>query len=237
MAVKDVLKSFNLNTETLPDKVIWRTEQTYSVPLAPGITAYTEYTIPHGLPFVPLILGTYSDDDFATSYDFGVGPYGNLPTYGFDGFTMIAHAYSDATNVTIRVISHNTARTITFRLVGLVPQLSPATTIPTPTVQDDFILNSDLITLKHITVFSVNMTTNGLGTFVTHAYATQLSTPATSLCFITEGGKTSFMNTMNAITRSGVNFATLSKPNTFTLAVEDTIVTTVAITVKIYADA
>lgn len=239
MAVGDYLAHLKLDTERIPDKVVWRSAPTYSVPLAPGISAYTEYTIAHGLPFVPLIIGSYSDDSFVTSYDFGVGPYGTLTTYAFDGSVLLAHAYSDATNVTIRVISHNTARTITFHLVGLYPGVytqPDAYTLSTPPVQDDFLLSTDLNSLKHIQLYNQAMTTTGVGTWVYSYNTTGLSTTTTPMCFVTQAGKTSFMNTMNTITGSGVNFGFLTTPGNLTLAVEGP-VATVNILVKAYADA
>lgn len=232
-------QSILLNSQLVPDKVVYRLSSTKSVPLAAGITAYTEYTFPHGLPFIPLMIGSYSDDNFATSYDFGMGPYEYLPTYGFWSHSLQAHCWADSTNVYVRVISHNTARTVTFHLVGLAPS-GTATgdiDIDIPPIQDNFLLSSDFNYLKHAYNTSVSMTTNGLGTYVTNSYSTDVDTPMTLMCFLKEDGKISYGNTMNTITVSGVTLATSTKANNLTISVADTIVKSVEVLIKAYLDA
>lgn len=228
-----------LAAETIPDKVVYRKSVTYSVPVATTIGDYHEYTFAHGLPFIPLIIGSYSDDNFATSYDLGVGPYGTLTAFGYDGFTLIAHAYADATNITIRIISHNTTRNVTVRLVGLLSGVSSTTpvSVDIEPVADNLLFTCDDNSLKHRTWFNYNMTTNGLGTFVTQSFTTGLTTPLTLMCFINEGGVISYLNTRNAIVASGVNFGMLTRNNLITLGVEDSSVKTVTLIIKGYLDA
>lgn len=230
------------NPEYYPDKVIYRNSVTYTVPAATTLGDYHEFTLAHGLSFIPLIIGAYSDDNFSTSYDFGIGPYGTLTTFGFDSYTMTAHAWADSTNITIRAISFNTSRSITFHIVGLAPGVFSTGTLGTanidiPPVQDNFLLTTDDNILKHYSFGTTTMTTNGAGTFVYQSYTTDNSTPLTMYGFIKEDGKVSYMNTMNSITSSGVNFAMLSRANSLTLAVESSLVKTVTIFIKTYLDA
>lgn len=229
-----------VNTNYGIDRVIWRASPTYSVPLAGGISSYTEYTIPHGLPCIPLVLGTYSDDNFVTSYDLGTGPYGSLPTYGFSSFTMLAHAWADATNVTIRVISHNTARTITFHLVGLWGENFPTDTtndLDVPTLQDNYLLTTDNAYFNSWVSTTATITTNGLGTYVNQAFVSGLDEPMTMMTWLYEDGKVSYGNTMNTITTSGVTVVALTRPDYFQISVSDTIIKSVQVHFMGYIDA
>ena len=236
-------KQLLFDPEFVPDKVIYRKSVTYTVAEATTLGDYHEFTFAHGLPFIPLLIGTYSDDGFATSYDYGIGPYGRLTAFGFDSYTMLAHVWADSTNVTIRAISFNATRDITFHIVGLSPGISPDgfggigyADIDIPPIQDDLLFTTDSNTLKHYSWISTSMTTNGLGTFVTRGYTTQVDTPLTMLCFIKEDGKVSYMNTMNSITISGVNLSVLSRPNSLTVGVESSSVKTVDVIIKTYID-
>ena len=221
------------------DKVIYRLETTQNVPLAPGISSHTTYTFAHGLPSAPLCIGSYSTDDFVTSFDFGIGPYEYLPTYTNYGYSMLAHCWSDATNVYIRAISHNTARTIKFRVIGLLNGIESDTPIEIdiPPIQDKFLFSSDFNYLKQYTWMNVPMTADGTGSYVTQGFSTEVDTPLTLMCFMVEDGKYSYMNTMNTITVSGVTLGILTKPNYVSVNVADTITKDVNVLLKTYLDA
>lgn len=235
------LEKLKLDSSRLPDQIVWRKEVEYSVPIASSIGDYDEYSYEHGLPFIPMIIGTFSDDDFATSYEFGTGPYEYLPTYAQAGFSMRAHAWSTTTHVYVRVQAHNSARTVKVRLIGLSPTgvgISEGDSVETPPIQDGLLFDTDQNYLKHYTLTAINMTSDGTGNYVYQDYLTEVDHPLTSLCFIYEDGKLSYGNTMNSISGgAGVSFVTISRANFLRLGVSSFSTKTVMIIIKTYLDA
>lgn len=121
MAFLDNVQDCIFTTKYPIDKVVFKNEGTVSVPTAASPADYTTVTIPHGLGYAPLAIGSYSDDDFATTYNFG------SPPYAYNGGAMLwmpsinGIIESDATNIYIYFQSVLSTRTHYYRVVALIP--------------------------------------------------------------------------------------------------------------------
>lgn len=227
--------------EARPIKVVWRGNKTESVALATTIGDTHTFTYPHGLPFIPYTLGAFSDDDFATSYDFGHGRWANLPTYGFESYEMLARCWADATNVYVEVISHNSARTITFHIMGLAPlrlaTIPDGTIVPEPPVQDSLVFTSDFNSLKSYHEFGHTVTT--IADSNTYRVTTNhvVNYPLTVLLFVEQAGKIWFGNTHNTFGPAGFTVQIQSIANRWDIAWYASIVTNLTFHGASYFDA
>lgn len=230
---------FTFGAQFTPDKIIYRTEVTYDVPEATTISDYHEFSFPHNLPTQPLLLGSYSDDSFTTSHDYGHGPYGTLDRFMYLGYTMMAHVWSTTTHVHIRAISHNQARNITFRIIGLAGGTGGdgSVIVPAPPVQDSLLFTTDENTMKHAITGVVGCPTDGSGNFVNYDFDTYTGLRVFPMCFMFYEGKCSFSNTMSSIELSDINLDVVSWPGKLRLGVQSNIVATPSILIKGYFDA
>lgn len=228
-----------LEATRLPDKVVLRRSVTYTVPQATTIGDYTDFSFAHGLPFIPLTFGTYSDDGFATSYEYGVGPWGVLTAFAQQGYVMRAHIWADATNVYIRAQSHNQARDITFHIVGLYNAFGDGTayTIDSPETQDSLLLTTDSNFLKHGAVVSLTRTTDGSGSFETYTFATDIPYAPNVLMWVEENGERWLTNTKDSIQNTGFNCNVQAGPNRLYIQYKATTVRTFKFLIKVYYDA
>lgn len=96
-----------------------------------SVGAYSEVwnqNLAHGLPFIPLIFGQWSDNaNFNPSYDLGVDIPGG--STGGQPATMVS-VRASATNITFSIINNMAARTFYFRLMafatpGYTGQVNP----------------------------------------------------------------------------------------------------------------
>jgi hypothetical protein len=105
------------------------------------------HTIPHGLPFVPLLGGYWSlTPDFAICYEFFSGdfPSGNAGYF----FAHEVDILADATNVQLDTVDiAGGSKTAYYRVYGFEPSDS-AVEITTPVGGDSFNINSDYNYMK-----------------------------------------------------------------------------------------
>lgn len=97
--------------------IVWKREYSVSIPASTG---YINTSFPHGLPFTPLLVGSWSNRvDFSPSYDLTVEIPGG-PTGGQPKFTC--QAYADATNVYITAINNVDSNPACYlRLMAFAP--------------------------------------------------------------------------------------------------------------------
>jgi hypothetical protein len=132
-------RNFLLNTDYPLDQVVWLKSDSKAIS---GSTSGT-ITIPHGLPFTPLVGGSWSlDSGFGVLYEYSSGtlPSGNASSslYG-----RTVRAYADSTNVYLAWSNTLTATTIYFRLFAFQPSDEDHDLDPTAASGDVFVFNSD----------------------------------------------------------------------------------------------
>lgn len=97
--------------------IVWKREYTVSIPASTG---YISISFPHGLPFTPLLIGSWSNRaDFNPSYDVTVtvpgGSTGGQPKY-------VCQVSADATNVNIMAINNADSNPVCYlRLMAFAP--------------------------------------------------------------------------------------------------------------------
>jgi len=128
-------KHFLISTDYPQDKVVW---------LYSGSATFdgmTSLTIPHGLPFIPLIDFTWSyQSNFTTTYTDNAGPSpATAPGFLFD---LQVSAMADATNVYLSARGPAAAATGYYRLYAFQPSTSNVVLSPTVSSADAFVLNS-----------------------------------------------------------------------------------------------
>jgi hypothetical protein len=128
-------RNFLMNSDYPMDKTILMLQGSVSLP-ANG----NEVAIPHGLPFTPLILGSWStSSSFSPAYQFGLILYApmSLPQ---------VYAYSDGTNIRLSS-ADGVARTVYYRIYGFAPS-DYAGDVPIPSITTGFRMNSDYNYMK-----------------------------------------------------------------------------------------
>lgn len=105
------MADFLVNTHYQTPWIIWKT--TLNVSVSPHSTVSTP--IPHGLPFIPLLMGQWSESsDFNFAHD--IASY--TPTNTNESTWV--YATSDSTNVTVTSLNAtNSTKTFYYRLMGL----------------------------------------------------------------------------------------------------------------------
>lgn len=124
-------------------------------------------SIPHDLPFTPLVGGVWSlDADFSTTYNLGAGPYPGTAGSPWMRVLEIGRAFSscgvDSTNVTFGWLNLSSTVTVYYRIYGLEPDDSTATVSSTADESDHFTLNTDYNYQKlYMAGHLSNLTANG----------------------------------------------------------------------------
>lgn len=171
------------------DKVVFRKAGSTPVPKATTMSDSITITIPHGLPFTPLPIGTYSPDNFSTSQDFASGPYFYNPLFAQYGTQYFANIESDATNFYVKLISFDAARTMYYRVIGLSPVSIPPTPIKEVDRAGGLFFNSDDNYLKIYSQNTVSINDSGAFGFDSTVIDHNLGYIPTCLVF-TEWGDT-----------------------------------------------
>lgn len=161
-------KNLLFSTDYPIDKVVYKHEFTGSVAKAANQGDSHTFTIAHGLPFTPHCIGTYSDDGFTTSYDFGSGDIWYDPTFHQYGPRILATVTSDATSIYVEVLNFDTTRTFDFHVVGLVPQDIPDDVYPAATNTGDFNLNTDYNYMKILASGQQSSSANNITWVIPH---------------------------------------------------------------------
>lgn len=142
MAQADLL----IDSDNPVDKVIYLKSVSFDAPDHTASPSFV-YTIAHGLPFVPLVSGSWSTtSDFSVNYDYFTGTLGTHSSLVAGYFyTTEIRIYADRTNIYIVPINVlGSTLTIYARVFGFEPSDSLATLSSTSSIADSFIINSDL---------------------------------------------------------------------------------------------
>jgi len=133
-------RKFLANSDYPFDKVVYLKTGSYTVP---NNTIGQTVTIPHGLPFTPLIGGNWAlMPSFTVAYEYSTGPFpSSAAGYLFD---TRANAYADATNVYVSTDNLNpSAKTVYYRIFGFQPSTSDADVPGIASQGDSFLFNTD----------------------------------------------------------------------------------------------
>lgn len=131
-------RNFLLTTDFPLDKVVLLKSGSQSIGTGPGTII-----IPHNLPFIPLVSGSWSlDPSFLVSYEYSSGTFPSTsPTTSI--FDLLLDIYADTTNVTVGYQNNGSATTIYYRVYAFQPSDSNQDVPPTASQGDDFILSTD----------------------------------------------------------------------------------------------
>lgn len=119
--------------------------------LETGSTSFTASTsaqlttIPHGLPFTPLVGGNWAlTSDFSVQYEFATYIGGNVTIYDY-----AVNVYADADNVYIYGDNiTGTTKTLYYRIYGFQPPADTSEVTSLNDTGDNFILNTDYNYMK-----------------------------------------------------------------------------------------
>lgn len=132
-------RKFLANSDYPFDKVVYLKTGSYTVP---NNTMGETVTIPHGLPFTPLIGGNWSlMSSFTVAYEYSSGPFPSSALgYLFDTITNV---YADATNIYVSADNLNaSAKTIYYRIFGFQPSTDESDVPGIASQGDSFLFNS-----------------------------------------------------------------------------------------------
>jgi hypothetical protein len=233
----------SITSSNLVDKVGFKYAGSRSVNQAATQSDSVLVTIPHGLSFVPLCIGIYSDSvAFNPSYEYDQPPYDFVSAMGAYGPDLESSVRSDATNVYIYLRNWRTTRTMYYRTVGIIPpNATQADALPSAQ-RDDTLLNSDDNYLKiHLDTYQdIPITAFGTVNFqVSHnlgyrpmaiAYSQLPSTAATPFMTYRVG-------TENVFGIDGVYTKMTIDENRLYFSVSADFTTTLRIFYKVYLDA
>lgn len=194
------LQNLLLNSDDPIDQVIYKLEDTRNVAKATSLGDSKLYTYAHGLPFTPLCFGTYTDDNWDTSNEYGSAP--SFFNSFFNQYTeeFMAIVESDATNVYIRAINWLSTRDFSFRVIGL-PPTNAADGMPTVSSLDPFRLNTDNNYMKIFAAGVENVTFGGMSSItIPH----NLGYVPTALVFSEVGGTVRQTSAESAVGVTGV---------------------------------
>lgn len=157
---------FLLSTDYQQDKVVYLKTDSFT---APGPMTGSYRTIAHGLPFTPLVGGSWSTSaDFSVTYDFGTGTIPSADPLTAP-FNLSLDVLADSTNIYIvptNVSGSN--KTVYVRLYALEPADTLATVSSTQAAADSFTLNSDYNYTKLWSADKITGVTASSTTVVTH---------------------------------------------------------------------
>lgn len=131
---------FSQDTDYPFDKAILEATGSYTIAAS---SSDTRLTLPHGLPFTPLMGGNWSlSADFSTTYEFSTGTFPS--TVPGQVFETIANTFADSSNVYISADNtSSTSKTIYYRVYGFQPSTDTSSVASIANAGDVFILNTD----------------------------------------------------------------------------------------------
>ncbi len=147
------VKNFLLNSDYPLDKVVWNKQDLIVVPADTDDSFTPGITIPHGLPFTPLPVLTWSNSsDFSTSYNDWEETYADSAVNG--AMPAIGQQYTisaDATNIYITRYNWGVGlKGLYYRIYCLMPSNASADSLVpyTQTQGANFVLNTDMNYMK-----------------------------------------------------------------------------------------
>lgn len=220
------------------DKVVYKDAFAGAVPQAFSMSDAVLFTFPHGLPFKPLCIGTYSEDNFKTSYEFGNSPYYFNATFGQYGQRIGAVVESDATNVYVHAISFDAARTLYFRVVGLLPSnYSVGASVNSTERANGLLFNSDDNYLKIYLQGVIDINDSGAFGLTNYPVTHNLGYIPNALFFTEWGGVVRNLGSENFIGVSGIDaFAWLTTTDAV-MSVDPYFAGNLKLHYKVYLDA
>jgi hypothetical protein len=132
---------FLQNTDYPADQVVYLTSGSYVIP---GTSTGNIQTIPHGLPFIPLVGGNFSlTSDFSLTYEYSTGPL-TSPINPNAVYDVVANVYADATNVYVSADTPSVgSKTIYYRIYGFQPSTNTSSLTNIANQGDVFVLQTD----------------------------------------------------------------------------------------------
>lgn len=130
--------NFLFSTDYPLDKIIYMDTGSFTV----GAMSAADDTVAHGLPFTPLLDGTWSTDPtFALSYDMGSGPASTASGFLFN---IAPEVSANATNAIVSA-QNNTGSPVTvyYRIFGFEPSNANLDAPFTTNAADHYALNTD----------------------------------------------------------------------------------------------
>lgn len=138
-AVDSNASNFLYTTDYPLDKIIYMKTGSFIV----GAMDTVDHSIAHGLPFTPLLDGTWSTDpSFSLSYDMDTGVPTTAPEFIFD---VVASTFASSTDSIVSA-QNGTGSSVTvyYRIFGLEPSNSNLDVSFTSSVADNLVFNTDL---------------------------------------------------------------------------------------------
>jgi hypothetical protein len=219
MASPSEARDLILSSDYTIDKVIYKHQFSQSIPHAVSLSDSVFITIPHNLPFAPLMIGVFSDDNFATSYEFGSGPYFYNTGAMLWSDRIAAVVESDSTNVYVTAINFDTTRTFYFRLIGLPPtDLSGDPTVDSTDRASGLLFNTDDNYLKILDQNTITHVDDGSVGYTQLTVGHSLGYIPTGLVWSEFGGKIRQISAENYVGVAGVdNLAYFDQTNLYIL--------------------
>ncbi len=205
-------KKLTLTTDYPYDKVVFKRSGTISVPKASSIADAVTVTIPHGLPFTPLCVGSYSNDSWATSFDFGSGSIQFVAAFNQFMNSPFGVVESDATNIYATFINFAATTTFAYRVTALQPISIPSnTSIAESPVTYGLYMDSTENYLKIYDQGTISVNDSGSAGFDVRSVTHNLGYIPVVLIFSTWDGRTRLYGSEQAIGVSGVEaYSTLT---------------------------
>jgi len=150
-----------INTDFSIDQVILLKNQ--SISIGGGI----DVTIPHGLPFIPLVWFQWSfTSDFSIAYENNTGrfPSGNIGYY----FDLQIAIEANSTNIVLRGNGVLGATTVYVRIFAFQPSTYNVPIAHTSAFSDNFTLNTDYNYMKLITKSVTGLIASGATLTIPH---------------------------------------------------------------------
>ena len=154
-------QNFLINSDYPMDKVVYLLSDSASM------TGGTSLTIPHGLPFTPLVDMVWSyNSNFSVTYSDNAGPAPSA-VYGWV-FDLQVTVQSDATNIYINAGGPAAAATVYYRVFAFQPDDSNVELPATASSGDSFVLNSTYNYAKLLTAGHVSYGTGAVSMVIPH---------------------------------------------------------------------
>lgn len=221
------------------DKVVFKKAGSQSIPHASSSADSVLITIPHGLPFAPLPIGTYSDDNWASSYDLGMGPYFYNTTFNAYGQRVFGNIEADATNIYVTLINYDSTTTFRYRVVALTPPNVPINTLADHVPRADGLLFSS--DEQYLKVFMEDTVTiiDSTGAFgdETTTVAHGLGYIPTCLVFTEWGGKIRQIGSENSLGVAGITAGAYLTTNNLVMSYDPFFPGTLKLHYKVYLNA
>ena len=162
----------------------------FTLSASPASYDYIDLSVPHGLPFTPLVIGLWSTSPTGIpSY-----PYGGGPAFSYGNYYDVA-AYADSSNI-ITANQNNTGSGVTIyhSILAFAPSSYVGNVVSTEGAGNSFIFDSDDTFGKLVADGEITLAQNATGTithnlgFTPHAYVWIQNTSGSVVGQLVRGG-------------------------------------------------